>query len=184
MFAEKLTKLLGSLFRSKPQYVTVAVNPAGEAVQALPPDTLARAADTPFDMLDLLAACGLLTDAATAMALTLRDPEMARLAVSAERWRRLSHGLWALTQRPPAGWRGRTELDAVMQYLLEMPPHDADRLVQLWLPEPKAQERLTDRLRGWMPRGDASERAIAALRRDLPPGLAVPVALSRTGVFD
>jgi len=42
MFAEKLTKLLGSLFRSKPQYVTVAVNPAGEAVQALPPDTLPK----------------------------------------------------------------------------------------------------------------------------------------------
>jgi hypothetical protein len=151
---------------------------------ALPRDTLARAADTPFDMLDLLAACGLLTEAATAMALTLRDPETARLAVSAERWRRLSHGLWALSQRPPGGWRGRAGLDAVTQHLLEMPTHITDSLAQLWLPAPKAQARLADRLRGRMPRGDAGERAIAALRLDLPPGLAVPVALSQTGMFD
>ena len=42
MFAEKLTRLLGSLFRSKPQYVTVAVSASAEAVQALPPDTLPK----------------------------------------------------------------------------------------------------------------------------------------------
>ena len=42
MFAEKLGKLMSNLFRSKPQYVTMAVTPAGTAVQALPPDTLPR----------------------------------------------------------------------------------------------------------------------------------------------
>lgn len=43
MFAEKLTKLLGGLFRpSKPQYITMAVTPTTGAVQALPPDTLPR----------------------------------------------------------------------------------------------------------------------------------------------
>ena len=42
MFAEKLTKLLGGLIRSKPQYVTVAVKPSSEAVQALPPETLPK----------------------------------------------------------------------------------------------------------------------------------------------
>lgn len=150
----------------------------------LPSDTLDRAANTPFDTLDLLAACGMLSDAATAMALTLGDAETARLAASAERWRRLSHGLWALSKRPPSGWQGRAGLDAVTLHLLEMPPHDADRLAQLWLPEPRAQQRLSNRLRGWMPHSVARERAIAALRRDLPPGLAVPVALSRTEVFD
>jgi len=42
MFAEKLTKLLGGLIRSKPQYVTVAVKPASDNVQALPPETLPK----------------------------------------------------------------------------------------------------------------------------------------------
>lgn len=42
MFAEKLTKLLGGLIRSKPQYVTVAVKPSSESVQALPPETLPK----------------------------------------------------------------------------------------------------------------------------------------------
>lgn len=42
MFAEKLGKLLGGLFQSKPKYVTMAVSPSAEAVQALPPDTLPR----------------------------------------------------------------------------------------------------------------------------------------------
>ena len=42
MFAEKLTRLLGGLFHTKPQYVTMTVTPKMEAVQALPPDTLPR----------------------------------------------------------------------------------------------------------------------------------------------
>ena len=42
MFAEKLTKLLGRMLRGRPQYVTVAVSPSAEAVQALPPDTLPK----------------------------------------------------------------------------------------------------------------------------------------------
>lgn len=42
MFAEKLTRMLGNLFRGKPQYVTVSVSPSSEAVQALPPDTLPK----------------------------------------------------------------------------------------------------------------------------------------------
>lgn len=167
-----LAPRLPDILRLQAPWITVA------------PDSLASASDTPFDMLDLLAACGLLTEAATAMALALRDAETARLAVSAERWRRVSHGLWALSKRPPRGWRGRAGLDVVTQHLLEMPQHDADRLAQLWLPEPEAQARLADRLRGRMPDGDAGTRALAALRRDLPPGLAVPVALSRSGLFD
>ena len=148
------------------------------------PDNLARALDTPFDMLDLLAACGLLTEAATAMALALRDAETARLAVSAERWRRLSHGLWTLSKRPPKGWQGPVGLDAVTQHLLAMPPRDADRLAQLWLPEPEARTRLSGRLKGRMPDGDTAARALAALRRDLPPGLVVPAALSQPEEFD
>ena len=148
------------------------------------PDNLARALDTPFDMLDLLAACGLLTEAATAMALALRDAETARLAVSAERWRRLSHGLWTLSKRPPKGWQGPVGLDAVTQHLLAMPPRDADRLAQLWLPEPQARTRLSGRLKGRMPDGDTAARALAALRRDLPPGLVVPAALSQPEEFD
>ena len=42
MFAEKLTRLLGGLIRSKPQYVTVAVKPSSDNVQALPPETLPK----------------------------------------------------------------------------------------------------------------------------------------------
>ena len=42
MFAEKLGKLLGGLFQSKPKYVTMAVTPSNQAVQALPPETLPR----------------------------------------------------------------------------------------------------------------------------------------------
>lgn len=148
------------------------------------PDSLARASDTPFDTLDLLAACGLLTEAATAMALALRDAETARLAVSGERWRRLSHGLWALTKHPPQGWRGNMGLDTLTQHMLAMPPRDADRLTRLWLPAPEAQARLADRLKGRMLDSDAGARAGAALRRDLPPGLAVPAALSRSEEFD
>lgn len=150
----------------------------------LPPSTMERAAETPFDMLDLLAACGLLTEAATAMALALGDAEAARLAVSAERWRRLSHGLWAYSKHPPHGWQGRAELDAMTQHLLTMRPKHAEHLAHLWLPEPEAQRRLADRLHGRMPRGYAEERTIAALRRHLPPGLAVPAALSSEGFYD
>lgn len=150
----------------------------------LPQDRLARAARTPFDMLDLLASSGLLTEAATAMALTLQDPETARLAASAERWRRLSHGLWAFSKRPPHGWRGLSGLDAMTGHLLAIRPQDAERLARLWLPEPEGQARLGDRLRGGMPKGETRDSAIAALRRDLPPGLAVPVALSRPAVSD
>lgn len=167
-----LAPRLPDILRLQAPWITVA------------PDSLARASETPFDMLDLLAACGLLTEAATAMALALRDAETARLAVSAERWRRLSHGLWALSKRPPQGWQGPAGLDAVTQRLLAMPPRDADRLAQLWLPEPEARTRLAGRLKGWMPDGDTVARALAALRRDLPPGLAVPAALSRSEEFD
>lgn len=42
MFAEKLTKLMNSIWRPKSQYITMAVTPAAGAVQALPPDTLPR----------------------------------------------------------------------------------------------------------------------------------------------
>ena len=42
MFAEKLSKLMNGLFRSKTQYITMSVAPAGSAAQALPPDTLPR----------------------------------------------------------------------------------------------------------------------------------------------
>ena len=42
MFAEKLGKLLSSLFQSKPKYVTVAVSPSSGPVQALPPDTMPK----------------------------------------------------------------------------------------------------------------------------------------------
>lgn len=145
----------------------------------LPPDRLASATDRPFDMLDLLAAVGLLTEAMTAMALTLGDAEVARLAVSAELWRRLSHGLWSHSRRPPPGWRGQAGLDAMTRYLLELPSGDARTLVALWLPAPDARDRLACRLRGRIPKGDRADCAIAALRRDLPPGLAVPAALSR-----
>ena len=42
MFAEKLSKLLSGMFRSKPQYITVAITPSAEPAQALPPDTMPR----------------------------------------------------------------------------------------------------------------------------------------------
>ena len=42
MFAEKLSKLLSGMFRSKPQYITVAITPSAEPAQALPPDTLPK----------------------------------------------------------------------------------------------------------------------------------------------
>ena len=42
MFAEKLTKLLGGLFRSQPKYVTVSVAQATSGVQALPPDNMPK----------------------------------------------------------------------------------------------------------------------------------------------
>lgn len=150
----------------------------------LPPSALVRAAETPFEMLDLLAGCGLLTEAATAMALTLRDGETARLALSAERWRRLSHGLWSYSKHPPHGWQGRADLDAMTQHLLTMRPKHAERLAHLWLLEPEAQARLAYRLKGRMPRGYPEERAIAALRCDLPPGLAVAAALFPKGFYD
>jgi hypothetical protein len=150
----------------------------------LPSHVVDGAAQTPFEMLDLLAACGLLSEAATAMALTLGDVETVRVARSAERWRRLSHGLWALSKHPPLGWQGQVGLDAMTRHLLAMRPQDTARLAHLWLPEPEAQARLADRLHGRIPRGDASERAIAALRRNLPPGLAVPVALSVVEFYD
>ena len=42
MFAEKLGKLMSGWFRSKPQYITMAVSPASGPAQALPPDALPR----------------------------------------------------------------------------------------------------------------------------------------------
>lgn len=42
MFTEKLTRLLGGMFRNKTQYITVPVGAAQSPVQALPPDMLPR----------------------------------------------------------------------------------------------------------------------------------------------
>jgi hypothetical protein len=146
----------------------------------LDPGTIQRAADSPFEMLDLLAGCGLLADAAIAMALALNDPELARLAASAERWRRMSHGLWSLSPRSPRGWRGDPALDAATMHLLTAltdRPAEADRLTRLWLTNDAARIALGRRLRGHMPPGDPIARAHAALRRGLPPGLAAAVAV-------
>jgi hypothetical protein len=139
-----------------------------------------RAADDPFEMLDLLAGCGMLADAVTAMALDLNDPELARLATSAERWRRLSHGLWSLSRRAPRDWRGKPALDAATEHLLTAladRPAEAERLIRLWLPTDAARKALDRRLQDHMPPTDPTARATVALRRGLSPGLAAAVAV-------
>lgn len=109
------------------------------------PGRLSDPGPTPFDIIDLLAICGLLADAATAMALALRDHELASLAAAAERWRRLSHGQWSLTARAPRDWRGDIDADPLRAELarrLDADPGAAEALLRLWLPDAAARDRL------------------------------------------
>jgi hypothetical protein len=147
------------------------------------PETIARAAQTPFDMLDLLAASGLLSDAATAMALVLDDAELTRLAASVERWRRLSHGLWSLSPRPPRGWQGHAGLDAATAHLTKRlidHPADAANLVALWCDTAPARARLDRRSLGHLPTDGPDARAEAALSCGLPCGLAAALSVLAT----
>jgi AAA ATPase domain len=64
-----------------------------------------RLAPEPAEPIDGLAALGLFAEWVGAAAFVLRDPDLALLARSAERWRRTTAGQWSY-DRPPAAWKG------------------------------------------------------------------------------
>jgi hypothetical protein len=70
-----------------------------------PPDSGPwRLAPEPTEPIDGLAALGLFAEWVGAAAFVLRDPDLALLARSAERWRRTTAGQWSY-DRSPAAWR-------------------------------------------------------------------------------
>ena len=144
------------------------------------PAALAKFGDSPFDMLDLLAGAGVLADAMRAMSLTLQDKDVSQMAASAERWRRLSQGMWSLSRRAPKGWRCPDGADATTLDLLsrlQATPGTARRLFDLWLPEPAAQTRCAQKLRGVPARITfLPERLAALMQKGLPAGLAAAIA--------
>jgi hypothetical protein len=118
-------------------------------------------APEPSEPIDGLAALGLFAEWAGAAAFVLRDPDLALLARSAERWRRTTAGQWSY-DRPPAAWR---QWDRPLDVTL------AARLAALAATaDPVAESRR--QLEAWS--GDDQHEAptlLAEIRRRLPGAL-------------
>jgi hypothetical protein len=139
------------------------------------------------DMIDKLGVLGLTADWAGAMSLALNDGDLGRIAASAERWRRLSHGAWPFAGAPPKDWtEGRGGVDqatkGLMQHLADREDGGATaaRLLQLWLLPggDRALRALGRRLAMIQSRDPAPDAALRhAAKLGLPPGIAAPLAL-------
>lgn len=139
------------------------------------------------DVIDRLGVLGLTADWAGAMSLALFDGDLGRIAASAERWRRLSHGAWPFAGAAPKDWtEGRGGVDqatqGLMQHLAEKDDDGATaaRLLQLWLLPggDRALKAVRLRLAAIQFHDPAPDTALRrAAKLGLPPGIAAPLAL-------
>ena len=148
---------------------------------------LARRGAGVVDVIDTLGVLGLTADWAGAMSLALNDGDLGRIAASAERWRRLSHGVWPFAGAAPNDWtEGRGGVDQAQQALMQdLSGRDdggatAARLLQLWLlPGGDRARKPVRRMLALIQSNDpAPEAALRhAAKLGLPPGIAAPLAL-------
>ncbi len=159
--------------------------PAGSGPWQLAPE--------PAEPIDGLAALGLFAEWAGAAAFVLRDPDLALLARSAERWRRTTAGQWSY-ERPPAAWREWDRpLDVTLAGRIAAleatadPAEESHRQLEAWSgddqPEaPALRDQILRRLPGALnatraTAPDAPAAARSLLRHQVPSAFVPPLAV-------